>query len=462
MKKHRTARLRISAALFLITLGSHAAIAAQKSKSQRSDVPMTRPEECLAVYDGIGVGTALTQLPDGSILAFSQGKFRKSKDGGRSWSMPWGPKYTNKQTPHLEDGSIVVFKDKTLGYVGRVVSAMPDMGPKPLEGTPEKKKYDEIRDNYKKARDVYMMLWRSKDEGRTWEGSTRISPQRDMADPYNQGCLHNALIRAASGRLLVPSYGNSRVHVYYSDDEGVSWKQSAGVRSFVDHETKRIEIKGSEPSIVEVEPGRMLMFLRNDANRIFQSWSSDNGQNWTEGKGTQLAASRSPAALAKIPGTNDLMVVWNQASVKELRNDHWRSRLSTAISRDQGKTWTNFQNIESSIEGVHIEPEPIHPEWLLNDLNPRQDNLPGYPDYVRNPEKRKKGRLYGSYTYPCILFHGQTVIIGHADLHWKLPGESGANPQWKGDEEPTCVGRLRVVPVSWLYGGKMPKGSGPG
>src|SRR5688500_4343447 len=52
--------------------------AGNQTNAKRSDVPMTRPEECLAVVDGIGLKSCFGRLPNGHILNFSQGKFRAS------------------------------------------------------------------------------------------------------------------------------------------------------------------------------------------------------------------------------------------------------------------------------------------------------------------------------------------------------------------------------------------------
>ena len=41
------------------------------------------------------------------------------------------------------------------------------------------------------------------------------------------------------------------------------------------------------------------------------------------------------------------LLVWNQISTKELLSGQLRHRLSTAISKDSGKTWTHFRNLES-------------------------------------------------------------------------------------------------------------------
>jgi hypothetical protein len=51
--------------------------------AKRSDVPMTRPGECLAVIDGIGVKNTFTHLPDGRIMACTSGRHYVSSDNGR-------------------------------------------------------------------------------------------------------------------------------------------------------------------------------------------------------------------------------------------------------------------------------------------------------------------------------------------------------------------------------------------
>ena len=40
-----------------------------------------------------------------------------------------------------------------------------------------------------------------------------------------------------------------------------------------------------------------------------------------------------------VPGTGDLLLVWNQASAEEIQNGLSRHRLSTAISNDGGASW---------------------------------------------------------------------------------------------------------------------------
>jgi len=409
------------------------------------DVPMTRPEECLVAHDGIGQSPAFATLPDGGLLLYSSGSFRTSADGGLTWSEPWAPRHagSNERAP-LRNGGLVVFKDSSLGYVGRVI---------PAEWRQAKDDADRKRDDAKAGKVVkadaaveaisamaHVALWRSRDGGRTWSGPVRITPHQDKG----QGCLHNALIRSGSGRLLIPVYTvhlEGPIHVYFSDDEGVTWKQSQTIRNWIEDAGRKLEVEGTEPSIVEVRPGTILMLARTRTGRLFQAWSYDNGETWTEGRASLLASVNSPAALARLPGTNDVVVAWNQGSIEEAQKGHYRSRLSTAISRDEGRTWLHHQNIESSLGQTYVAPEPINPGWIVNKLNPRGDPLPGYPKPPPAPKKAQQGRLYGSFTYPGIAFVRDRFLIGHADLHWNEQGKVQS------------LGRLRVMPVSWLYGG---------
>src|SRR5262245_39250903 len=215
----------LMAGLFLVSSGL---TQTNPTKGKRTDVPMTRAEECLAVIDGIGQQSSFANLPDGSILLFSKGKFHSSTDGGLTWSEPWTPKYAGK-TPST-DGSLIVFKDKTVGLVGRLIPPPPDVGPRPDD--------PEARDAWKKARrrvgagtpDLQRTeLWRSIDGGTNWSLPSRISPPAGFV----VAALNATTIRAGSGRILVPVYGQGHLYVYRSDDEGVTWQRSKDwVRSF--------------------------------------------------------------------------------------------------------------------------------------------------------------------------------------------------------------------------------------
>ncbi len=219
---------------------------------------------------------------------------------------------------------------------------------------------------------------RSDDDGRTWSIPTRLSePNLDTAH-----ALHDAAIVTSSGRIVYAVYKRmgrrdyvphkeavmlsmalhgddwdvvgSHSHephplyswTYHSDDEGKTWRRNENGEMVV-----TIDYEGGghysceEPVLVEYAPGHLLMLYRTPLGRFYQSWSSDNGTNWTRPEPTHIAASRAPGSLKRIPGTNDLLLVWNQASSNEMLRGLQRHRLSAAISQDGGATWKNHVNL---------------------------------------------------------------------------------------------------------------------
>jgi len=421
--------------------------------SAQSDVPMTRPDECLAVHDGIGLKATFANLADGTVLAWTQGRFHASKDGGLTFPDSWEPQRADTKgriswgQPSLillKDGAVGLLADVTPPPSGEYEKRIAALGPRPDAKTDPvgerqyRQTIKEMRKDVDAANKRYLAFWRSADGGKTWSQPRRVSP----VENFNQMPLNHVAVRAMSGRILFPVYGQGYVYVYRSDDDGATWQRSRDyVRSYYRYQGRSRILDEDEPCIVEVKPGSFLMLMRTDVGRLYESWSHDNGDTWTDGVPTELMSNNSPAQVAMIPGTTDLVVVFNQGNTAEARKELYRSRLSTAISRDGGRTWSSFQNIESSLEGTYIAPEPLNPEWTLAGLNLRNDELPGLGKKPPVTDKTAKGRLHGVFTYPAILFSKGNFLVGHADLHWDAQRKYHA------------VGRTRVVPISWLYGG---------
>ncbi len=395
--------------------------------SKGRDVPMTRAEECLAVHDGIGRRARFVELPDGRILLGTNDKLYTSSDSGMTWSEPWQPRYAdNQEAVQWGEGSLVLFKDRTLGHVGRpVTSGEVVLRQRSIENA--RKLLDEERP------DSHLLLWRSRDGGKTWSRPKRITA------PVGFGlfCVHDVLIRSSSGRILLPVYGDDkRCYTYYSDDEGETWKASRPLILEVELDGRPVAVDGDEPTVVEVEPRKILALVRTDMGRLYQAWSTDDGASWQKATPTALAASSAPAHLGKIPKTGELVVVWSQADTEEMRKGFNRSRLSTAISPDKGRSWTNFQNIESSIEGTRVDAGPLEPRWAV-----KRFEAGGYHPVDKTVDVRKHGRLYGRFSYPALFFHGDHALVAHSNMYYDEQGASVSN------------GRIRVIPISWFTGG---------
>jgi len=151
-----------------------------------------------------------------------------------------------------------------------------------------------------------------------------------------------------SGRLVCPvawtddvSRGGHFVsQCFLSDDGGKSWR--AG--------TDRVDQpqRGAmEPEVVELDDGRLMMIVRTQLGIIATSYSSDGGDHWSTPGKLAVVAPESPATIRAIPGTGDLLLVWNNTFKPGAGHGGPRTPLAAAISRDAGQTWTLVRNLET-------------------------------------------------------------------------------------------------------------------
>ena len=120
--------------------------------------------------------------------------------------------------------------------------------------------------------------------------------------------------RFRPGRLLLPMHGGTGeqgtqhniARAYFSDDEGKTWTAGRG--------TVDLPMRGAmEPSVTELEIGRLMMSLRTQLGSVFLSQSDDHGDTWTLAQPAGLKAPESCTCLRRIPGTNDLILFWNDS-----------------------------------------------------------------------------------------------------------------------------------------------------
>ena len=99
--------------------------------------------------------------------------------------------------------------------------------------------------------------------------------------------------------------------------------------------------------------------------------------------------------------------------------------------------WEFFQNVESALEGTRAEPGPIEhvrPEGVFYG--------PMEPAGVRDSAHIVDlPASYGRFSYPGVFFHKDRVIITHSNAHFDT------------DDKYVIPGRLKVLPISWLYAG---------
>ena len=178
------------------------------------------------------------------------------------------------------------------------------------------------------------------------------------------------------------------------------------------------------------------MMLRNTSGRIWKSFSEDRGVTWNKPEPTELASSYSPITLKRIPSTDDLLLIWNQASLEEMNvkvasrppgfKMIARHRLTCAISRDEGKTWENFKNLESLDKITRVSPPPLRPGERI--IQPTE-----HKDY--SLEKMVEGR-YTNCSYCSATF---------------IQGGKKAVLTYDVSPSPYFSLKLRILPVEWFY-----------
>ncbi|PYV18409.1 MAG: hypothetical protein DMG07_03985, partial [Acidobacteria bacterium] len=279
----------------------------------------------------------------------------------------------------------------------------------------------------------------SRDDGRSWTAGSPIDVPAtfDITHGTYVQFLWGALRQLRSGRLLCtgywymggrytdvspavpyPAHGyvagqrvNSDGHLfeaamggcyaYFSDDLGKSWSRSTG--SLMVWPLPGEDGLGGfgaawEPVTVELKDGRVLMLLRTNVGRIFQSISADGGDHWSLPKPTELASGDVPCCVGRLRTTGDLLVVWNQSSSDEVRNGYSRGRLSAAISRDDGKSWGNFRTIERSGGMEEVDRVKLPP---VKHVRPKEQ-LGTFPE------------SYARYHYPKLAFVQKQVAVTYS------------------------------------------------
>jgi sialidase-1 len=202
----------------------------------------------------------------------------------------------------------------------------------------------------------YMRI--SDDEGKSWK-----NPVACITDRPEYYVLNNArVIQLPTGRLLVPvalhttdvkgvepekmesrfnNYG--QLFCYYSDDEGKSWKRSGQVKI-------PDAVMAQEPGLIELKDGSVMMYIRTDRGMQYASYSKDKGKTWNLAVPTNIPSPLSPATIVRDPATKQLVMIWNNYGVMGMGYGK-RSPLNTAVSDDEGLTWTNVKTLHDDPDG---------------------------------------------------------------------------------------------------------------
>lgn len=240
----------------------------------------------------------------------------------------------------------------------------------------------------------------SEDDGATWS-----QPRLILQAPGYFVVNNDRLIQTAKGRLILPvafhrsrgqeptssrSFDARAIALWIcSDDDGKTWQESANWWAMPIRSGSGLQ----EPGVVERADGSLFSWARTDAGFQYGCESKDGGKTWGAPTPTTLASPVSPASIKRIPGSSELLAVFNDHSGRVPFLKGRRSPLVAAISKDGGATWGSPKVLE------------------------------GDPD--------------GWYCYTAIHFVGDDVLLGYC------AGDSAKKTYLN-------VLRLRKVSLSWL------------
>ena len=368
--------------------------------------------------------------PSSRITHAGEINVKTSRDWGRTWSAP--RILVDKGGEPILGSHITMLRLKS-GRLGLVYAS--DAAPLARTG-----------------RDGGTLFRTSSDEGDSWSEAVAIEPRFGIC------CSGHALV-LTSGRVVVPLFrwispdpsGDaenwsvngwddddsggtlSYCYCYVSDDEGETWQISLS-ELFISRQRAAFDLE--EPTIVELTDGRLLMHMRSQVGRIYRSFSADGGICWSSPQPVHIAAAYTPQILRRMPG-GEILMIWNQASRQEILCGLHRTRLSCAVSRDEGQTWANFKNLESLDDRSEIRPPPGSLVQVYEQFEAYGYKQPADTEhYFRAPGVLR-------ICYPHVLFFGSEAIIVYDWGYGTLGDKLGT--------------KLRAVPLQWFL--ESPEGS---
>ncbi len=206
--------------------------------------------------------------------------------------------------------------------------------------------------------DLLPVMRISADEGAHWSEPIEIIPQREVG----YYVLNNdRVVQLKNGRIVVPLAlhqnlpgsdrfnPNAKFLCYYSDDQGKTWQRGNEVAVETQPGGKQPYMQ--EPGLIELKDGTLMGFCRTNGGSQYVAFSKDDGQTFSELKPSNMISPVSPASIERIPSTGDLLLVWNNHQGIDAKLRGKRTPLSLAISKDEGKTWQQIQNIETNPNG---------------------------------------------------------------------------------------------------------------
>jgi predicted neuraminidase len=174
------------------------------------------------------------------------------------------------------------------------------------------------------------MKMTSTDGGHTWSKPERL-PDGIL------GPIKNKPVQLASGDILSPTsseHDGWRVYFERSTDGGKTWTATKPVND-------GYKLAAIQPSVLFHKDGRLQAVGRTMNDVVFQTWSDNDGQTWSEMTSTGLPNPDAGTDAVTLADGRQLLV-YNHNSV---RDDAGRTPLNIAVS-DDGENWESALVLE--------------------------------------------------------------------------------------------------------------------
>ncbi len=253
--------------------------------------------------------------------------------------------------------------------------------------------------NYGEQSDAGSFYLSSRDNGMTWKKvrAVRDMPRADVASPVsgeyirlvNMGPQGVYCIRTSGGpdgdrtvtkvsdlasimikppvfadgghRIVVAAHGGVEpkgCYTYVSTDDGLTWQRSNIVETPPHtgggfHQGIRWNHGAVEPTVVELNEGRLWMLIRTPHDKHYQSFSTDGGLNWSAPEPSRFYGTITMPTIGRLADGRLLFFWCNTTPLPELptANGVWddvftnRDVTHVAISDDNGLTWRGFREL---------------------------------------------------------------------------------------------------------------------
>lgn len=176
----------------------------------------------------------------------------------------------------------------------------------------------------------YTRVIESRDNGMTWSKPKELVP----GDVGGRGPVRNKSIILHNGNWLAPASLEGDkwdAFVDISKDQGDSWEKSTRI----DLDRSLAKGKGIiQPTLWESAPNKVHMLIRSSEGAIYKSDSEDGGETWNVAYPTPLPNNNSGIDLAQLK-SGSLVLVYNPVPI----NWGARTPLIISYSTDNGENW---------------------------------------------------------------------------------------------------------------------------